>query len=210
MTDNNALAQEVEAACQLDAKTATDAEWSRLLCAALNVSTALRTPAPASGEVGDLVTRLRTMAKQLFGTTASEAMTEAADMLERLAGPVQQPAICEHGIRHPWACQECDDAAWRERQPVQQTGGYQVPVVGMEFMPDFPETQPVQQPEDQVDRVARAIARANGDEFANAFKSKDRWTAKRGMSGGRFRDVNEPFQSDYLEMARAAIAAMEG
>jgi hypothetical protein len=20
--------------------------------------------------------------------------------------------VCEHGIRHPWSCYECDDAAW--------------------------------------------------------------------------------------------------
>ncbi len=61
---------------------------------------------------------------------------------------------------------------------------------------------------EQVEAVARAIANANGDEFANAFANKSRWIAKRGMSGGRFRDCNEPFQSDYLDMARAAIAAM--
>lgn len=57
-------------------------------------------------------------------------------------------------------------------------------------------------------RVAKAIARANGDEFANAFANKTRWIAKRGMSGGRFRDANEPFQSDYLAMARAALQAL--
>ena len=57
-------------------------------------------------------------------------------------------------------------------------------------------------------RVAKAIARANGDEFANAFVNKTRWIAKRGMSGGRFRDANEPFQSDYMEMARAALQAL--
>lgn len=53
--------------------------------------------------------------------------------------------------------------------------------------------------------VARAIARGLGDEFSNAFRNKERWTAKRGMSGGRFRDVNEPYQSDYLDAADAAI-----
>lgn len=63
-------------------------------------------------------------------------------------------------------------------------------------------------PEKRVEAVARAIANANGDEFANAFTNKTRWIAKRGMSGGRFRDCNEPFQWDYLDMARAAIAAM--
>lgn len=64
---------------------------------------------------------------------------------------------------------------------------------------------PAEPSADLVERVARAIARANGDEFANAFKDKPRWTAKRGMSGGRYRDINEPFQSDYLDMALAAI-----
>lgn len=59
-----------------------------------------------------------------------------------------------------------------------------------------------------IERVAREIAKANGDEFANAFKNKSRWIARRGMSGGRFRDVNEPFQSDYIDMACAALAAM--
>lgn len=59
-----------------------------------------------------------------------------------------------------------------------------------------------------IERIARAIAEANGDNFSNAFKNKSRWIAKRGESGGRFRDVNEPFQSDYLDMARAALTAM--
>lgn len=62
---------------------------------------------------------------------------------------------------------------------------------------------------DQIERVARVIASAMGDNFADAFKNKDRWVAKRGMSGGRFRDVNEPFQADYLDAARAAIDAMQ-
>lgn len=60
-----------------------------------------------------------------------------------------------------------------------------------------------------IEAVAKKIARANGDEFANAFANKTRWIAKRGMSGGRFRDVNEPFQQDYLDMATAALRAIE-
>lgn len=59
-----------------------------------------------------------------------------------------------------------------------------------------------------LERVAKQIARANGDEFANAFTNKSRWVAKRGMSGGRYRDVNEPYQHDYIDMARAAIQAL--
>lgn len=61
----------------------------------------------------------------------------------------------------------------------------------------------------EVEAVARIIANALGDNFADAFKNKDRWIAKRGMSGGRFRDVNEPFQSDYLAAAEAIRAYME-
>jgi len=54
--------------------------------------------------------------------------------------------------------------------------------------------------------LARIIASAMGDNYADAFKNKQRWIAKRGESGGRFRDVNEPYQSDYLDAADAAIA----
>lgn len=54
--------------------------------------------------------------------------------------------------------------------------------------------------------LAKIIASAMGDNFADAFKNKQRWTAKRGMSGGRFRDINEPFQHDYLDAADAVLA----
>lgn len=60
-----------------------------------------------------------------------------------------------------------------------------------------------------IEAVAKKIARANGDEFANAFANKARWVAKRGMSGGRFRDASEPFQEDYRNMASAALRAIE-
>jgi hypothetical protein len=53
--------------------------------------------------------------------------------------------------------------------------------------------------------VARAIAKGLGDEFDNAFVSKVGWTAAQGQRGGRFRDINEPFQADYLDAADAAI-----
>ena len=54
--------------------------------------------------------------------------------------------------------------------------------------------------------LAKIIASALGDNFADAFKNKQRWIAKRGMSGGRFRDINEPFQHDYLDAADAVLA----
>lgn len=57
-------------------------------------------------------------------------------------------------------------------------------------------------------KVAKVIAKAMGDNFSDAFKNKQRWTAKRGMSGGRFRDVNEPFQDDYIAAAEAAAAVI--
>lgn len=61
---------------------------------------------------------------------------------------------------------------------------------------------------DMVERVARAIAAENGDDFAALPDSKADWIAAGGSFGGRFRDINEPRKSDYLEMARAAIEAM--
>ena len=54
--------------------------------------------------------------------------------------------------------------------------------------------------------LAKVIASAMGDNYADAFKNKQRWIAKRGESGGRFRDINEPFQHDYLDAADAVIA----
>lgn len=59
-----------------------------------------------------------------------------------------------------------------------------------------------------IERVAREIAKSYGDDFDNAFRNKRLWIECRGEGGGRFRDINEPFQTDYLDMARAAIAAM--
>ena len=56
--------------------------------------------------------------------------------------------------------------------------------------------------------LAKAIASAMGDNFTDAFKNKERWVAKRGQSGGRYRDINEPFQSDYLDAADAAFGAV--
>lgn len=62
--------------------------------------------------------------------------------------------------------------------------------------------------EDLIEAVARSIASAMGDNYADAFKDKSRWIAKRGMSGGRYRDVNEPMRCDYDEAARAAISVI--
>lgn len=34
--------------------------------------------------------------------------------------PTEQPEVCEHGIRRPWVCHECEESAWAARQ---QEGG---------------------------------------------------------------------------------------
>ena len=57
--------------------------------------------------------------------------------------------------------------------------------------------------------VARAIAAEVGDGFDSAFADKGEWIDEGGVKGGRFRDVNEPKQADYLAAADAALAAIE-
>jgi len=57
--------------------------------------------------------------------------------------------------------------------------------------------------------LAEAIASGLGDEFDHAHVDKPEWVATRGEKGGRFRDVNEPRQSDYLDTARAVLAAID-
>lgn len=59
-----------------------------------------------------------------------------------------------------------------------------------------------------IEKLARAVASANGDNYSDAFANKTRWVAKRGMSGGRFRDVTEPYQHDYDDMARAVLQTL--
>lgn len=59
-----------------------------------------------------------------------------------------------------------------------------------------------------IEKVARAIAAANGDNFDETPEDKGEWVDKRGEFGGGFRDVNAPFRVDYVDMARAAIEAV--
>lgn len=59
-----------------------------------------------------------------------------------------------------------------------------------------------------LERVAWAIADQIGDGFDSAHRDKPHWIETRGESGGRYRDINEPRQSDYLDAARAALEAM--
>jgi hypothetical protein len=61
---------------------------------------------------------------------------------------------------------------------------------------------------EMIETVARAIAEQIGYSFDDCFHSKREWIEAGGMKGDRFRDVNEPYQIDYLDAARAAIEAM--
>jgi hypothetical protein len=58
-----------------------------------------------------------------------------------------------------------------------------------------------------IEAGARAAARIQGDDFDKIPRDKPHWTAERGHFNGRFRDINEPFQSGYLEISEAAIEA---
>lgn len=56
------------------------------------------------------------------------------------------------------------------------------------------------------EEVARVIASALGDDFDHAFVNKSEWNRARGEKGGRYRDINEPMQDDYLAAADALLA----
>ena len=58
-------------------------------------------------------------------------------------------------------------------------------------------------------RVATAIALHNGDDIDKIPESKSQWNAERGYFAERYRDINEPFVGDYIEMAYAAVEAMK-
>lgn len=62
---------------------------------------------------------------------------------------------------------------------------------------------------DLVERVARDIADALGDNFDYAFTSKADWITHRGEMPTGFRDVNQPYKGEYLAAAEAALAAMQ-
>lgn len=59
-----------------------------------------------------------------------------------------------------------------------------------------------------IEAVARAIAEGQGDDFDHAHRDKPHWIETRGESGGRYRDINEPRQPDYIDAARAALTAI--
>lgn len=61
---------------------------------------------------------------------------------------------------------------------------------------------------EMVERVARAIAKDFGEDFDEVPRDKKHRIEAHSIFGGRYRDVNEPFQYDYLGSARAAIEAM--
>lgn len=58
------------------------------------------------------------------------------------------------------------------------------------------------------EEIARVIAEELYDDFDNAFASKTEWAQARGEKGGRFRDINEPMQGDYLDAADAVLTKL--
>ena len=58
---------------------------------------------------------------------------------------------------------------------------------------------------DTIERIARAIADGLGCNFDHAFISKAEWNAARGEKGGRYRDINEPMQGDYMGASQAIL-----
>lgn len=71
----------------------------------------------------------------------------------------------------------------------------------MTLKPEDPRPSPVGREE-----VARVVASALGDDFDHAFVNKSEWNKARGEKGGRYRDINEPMQDDYLATADAILA----
>lgn len=61
---------------------------------------------------------------------------------------------------------------------------------------------------EMLEKAARRLAEALGDNLDDAFANKSEWNAARGEKGGRFRDINEPFRDDYLQAARAVLEAL--
>lgn len=61
---------------------------------------------------------------------------------------------------------------------------------------------------DVLERVAMAIADANGDAWEDVPLAKWHWNEQRGEFGGHFRDINMPMRQDYLNMAAAALTAV--
>lgn len=54
--------------------------------------------------------------------------------------------------------------------------------------------------------LARLIAENLGFSIDDALRDKSEWNALRGRKGDRFHDINEPYQTDYLEAAKAVQA----
>lgn len=54
--------------------------------------------------------------------TDEDLADEISDWLAD-ATPASAPAVCQHGIRHPWECRECADAAWEKHKADSASGG---------------------------------------------------------------------------------------
>lgn len=61
---------------------------------------------------------------------------------------------------------------------------------------------------EMIERVARTVATEWGDDFDLAFANKAAWLESQGSKGGHWRDITEPTQADFMEVARAVILSM--
>lgn len=57
-----------------------------------------------------------------------------------------------------------------------------------------------------MERLARALSTALGDDYNLAFESKQDWITARG--GKPFRDVNMPYKGDYTEAVKAILSEL--
>ncbi len=61
---------------------------------------------------------------------------------------------------------------------------------------------------DERQAIAYELAKQRGDTFGCVPRDKRHWIEGHGIFQGRPRDINEPYQSDYLEMADVAYTAL--
>lgn len=54
-----------------------------------------------------------------------------------------------------------------------------------------------------IERVARTIATALGDDLDEVFTSKAEWNAAHGEKAGTYRSINLPMRSDYIHAAKS-------
>lgn len=65
---------------------------------------------------------------------------------------------------------------------------------------------PTTHTEAEREELARLICAAIGFDYDSQLFGKAEWNRMRGEKGGRFHDINEPYQADFLYAADAVFA----